>query len=288
MRVNHLYLILFFVASFAIHGNAQEKLSKNEKEAIQFVFEGNEEITKEKANVIEAEKLYRKAISKDPNNAVAKYNLGVSYHATENFQEAAQRSAQAAKLAKTQAEKHQAYHNLGNAYMGTSEAGKAIEAYKNALRNNPTDYQTRYNLALAKQLKKEQDKNKSKDGDKNKEKGDNGDNKDEDSEDKDNNKDKEDPNKDNKEEDNKDGEDKDDKNEEDNDDKNKDEGEDDKKDGDKGDEEKDQPQPNREGKLSPEQVKSLLQAMENQEKEVQEKVNAEKQKGIRIQSDKDW
>lgn len=285
MRVNHLYLILFFVASFAIHGNAQEKLSKNEKEAIQFVFEGNEEITKEKANVIEAEKLYRKAISKDPNNAVAKYNLGVSYHATGNYQEAAQRSAQAAKLAKTQAEKHQAYHNLGNAYMGTSEAGKAIEAYKNALRNNPTDYQTRYNLALAKQLKKEQDKNKSKDGDKNKEKGDNGDNKDEDSKDKNTNKDKEDPNKEDKEEDNKDGE--EDENKDDKD-ENKDEGEEDKKDEDKGDEEKDKRQPNRDGKLSPEQVKSLLQAMENQEKEVQEKVNAEKQKGVRIQSDKDW
>lgn len=285
MRVSSsVYLILFFVASFAIHGNAQQKLSKNQKEAIQFVFEGNEEITKEKANVIEAEKLYRKAISKDPENAVAKYNLGVSYHATENYQEAAQRSAQAAKLAKTQAEKHQAYHNLGNAYMGTSEAGKAIEAYKNALRNNPTDYQTRYNLALAKQLKKEQDKNKSKDGDKNKEKGDNGDNKDEDSKDKNSNKDKKDPNKDNKEEENKDGEEdkKDDK------DKDKEEEEKDKKDGEEGEQEKDKPQPNREGKLSPEQVKSLLQAMENQEKEVQEKVNAEKQKGVRIKSDKDW
>ncbi len=280
-QIQYICTILFCLVAVVSQAQKIKKLPKHEKEAIQLIFEGNQEITKEKANVIEAEKSYRKAIAKDPNNAIAKYNLGVSYHATQNFQEAAQRSEQAAKLAKTDFEKHSAYHNLGNAYMGTGEADKAVEAYKNALRNNPTDHQTRYNLALAKQMKKEQDKNKSKDGDKNKEKGDSGKN-DEDSKEKDKNKD------DKKEE--KDSENKDDK---------KDEGEEDDKDdkpsdkdkdgdGEKDKEEENKPPKPAQGQLSPEQVKSLLQAMENQEKKVQEKVNAKKQKGIRVKSDKDW
>ncbi len=280
-QIQYICTILFCLVAVVGQAQKKKKLPKHEKEAIQLIFEGNQEITKEKANVIEAEKSYRKAIAKDPNNAIAKYNLGVSYHATQNFQEAAQRNEQAAKLAKTDFEKHSAYHNLGNAYMGTGEADKAVEAYKNALRNNPTDHQTRYNLALAKQMKKEQDKNKSKDGDKNKEKGDSGKN-DEDSKEKDKNKD------DKKEE--KDKENKDDKKDEGEKDDKEDKPSDKDKDGDgeKDKEEENKPPKPAQGQLSPEQVKSLLQAMENQEKKVQEKVNAKKQKGIRVKSDKDW
>lgn len=278
-QIQYFITLLFCLIAFMGQAQKKKKLAKHEKEAVQLIYEGNQEITKEKADIIEAEKAYRKAIAKDPNNATAKYNLGVSYHATQNFQEAAQRSEQAAKLAKTEFEKHSAYHNLGNAYMGTGEAEKAVEAYKNALRNNPTDYQTRYNLALAKQLKKEQDKNKSKDGDKNKEKGDSGKN-DEDSKEKDQNKDE---NKDKKNEEN--DEEKKDKDEPDNKDKDKN-GEEGEEDENKKEDQK--PNPPKEGQLSPEQVKSLLQAMENQEKKVQEKVNAKKEKGIRVKSDKDW
>jgi len=275
------YILIISLSLISFLGQAQKKkeLPKHEKEAIQLIFEGNQEITKEKANVIEAEKSYRKAIAKDPNNATAKYNLGVSYQATQNFQEAAQRNEQAAKLAKTEGEKHNAYHNLGNSYMGTGEAEKAIEAYKNALRNNPTDHETRYNLALAKKMKQQQDKNKPKDGDKNKENKKDGDKKE------DSGKDEKDKDKDKKENDKKEGEDeKKDKEDEGKKDDEKDKPSD--EDGDKKDKEK-KPKP-AQGQLSPEQVKSLLQAMENQEKKVQEKVNAKKVKGVRVKSDKDW
>ena len=49
-----------------------------------------------------------------------------------------------------------------------------------------------------------------------------------------------------------------------------------------------QPQQPRQKELSPEQVKSLLEAMNNQEKEVQDKVNAEKAKGTPLRGTKDW
>ena len=57
------------------------------------------------------------------------------------------------------------------------------------------------------------------------------------------------------------------------------------------DEEGDQKNPNQknqQGKLSPQQVKNLLEAMNNEEKKVQEKMNATKTKGVKIKTDKDW
>ncbi len=42
------------------------------------------------------------------------------------------------------------------------------------------------------------------------------------------------------------------------------------------------------GQLSPEQIKSILEAMSNQEKNVQKKINAKKVKGSPIKNVKDW
>ena len=53
-------------------------------------------------------------------------------------------------------------------------------------------------------------------------------------------------------------------------------------------EEKQQQQPTEPGKLSPQQVKNLLEAMNNEEKKVQDKINAKKQKGTKVKSEKDW
>jgi len=263
--------------SFAQKAETKE-IPEHQKEAIQQVFTGNEEMLA--GNVLDGEKSYRKAIAKDPNNLEAKYNLGYSYYKTKSFQEATQRNKEAVKNAKTKAEKHIANHNLGNSYLQMGKPDEAIEAYKNALRNNPTDDETRYNLAVAKQAKQQQDQNKDGDGDsKDKKDGEKGDDKKE-GEDGDDKKDK----------DKKEGED-DKKDKGDEGDEEKDEKPEDKKDGDKGDgeDEKDQkpPQP-REGKLSPEQAKSLLEAMAQEEKKVQDKMNEKKARGVKVKTDKDW
>ena len=57
--------------------------------------------------------------------------------------------------------------------------------------------------------------------------------------------------------------------------------------GDDKEKEKQKPKP-QPGQMSPQQIKSLLEAMNNQEQKVQEKMNAEKQKGIKIKTEKDW
>jgi hypothetical protein len=151
--------------------------------------------------------------------------------------------------------------------MQKKQCKEAVSAFKNALRNNPADDESRYNLALAQECAKEQGGG---DGD---------------GEDEDKDKDK-DENKDDK---NKDEGNKDDKNEgedkEDEDGKPKDDKGDQKNNDPKDDKGKPQQQP---GKLSPQQVKNLLEAMNNEEKKVQEKMNASKTKGIKVKTEKDW
>ncbi|MDB2426479.1 aerotolerance regulator BatC, partial [Flavobacteriaceae bacterium] len=177
-------------------------------------------------------------------------------------------------------EKHNAYHNIGNTLMQQKRCQEAVSAYKDALRNNPTDNETRYNLALAQECAKEQgngdgdgdDEDKDKDKDKDKD----------DKENSDENKDKEEKNKDKEgeDEDKKEGNDKEDEDGKPKEDTGNQENKDPNKD--KG---RPKPQP---GKISPQQVKNLLEAMNNEEKKVQEKMNASKTKGIKVKSEKDW
>ena len=234
---------------------------------INHIYEGNEEADQEKYS--EAEIKYRKALSISPEETKALFNLGNTHFNDKDFDEASQRFFQTQKFSKDKNEKHMAFHNMGNVFMKKKDYAKAVESYKNALRNNPKDDETRYNYALAKEiLEKEKEKNQNKDKNKDKEN-------------------KEDKNKSDKKEDKKD---KDDEKKEDKS-KNKNE---DKKDkskknqNDRSKKENDQNQERKPGQLSTEQIKSILAAMSNQEKNVQKKINAKKVKGSPIKNVKDW
>lgn len=269
------------MSCIAFIGYSQEDRERAlaEKKANNYVYEANELVSED---FVAAEMEYRKALSKQSDNIAGLYNLGNSYYEEGNFEEALYRHQQTAKLATSKDAKHKAFHNMGNVLMKNKKCKEAVEAYKSALRNNPTDDETRYNLALAKECAKQQeDENKN----------------DEDKEDKDNSDEKKDEEKENKDdknkenEDQKEGEDKEDKKDEGKDKeeekKPEDKKEDEKNKGDKDKEEKQKPKP-KPGQLSPQQIKSLLEAMNNQEQKVQEKINAEKQKGIKIKTEKDW
>lgn len=280
---------------------AQEKnLIQLETEAKEHLAMGNQSLIRD-GNFPKAEGEYRKAIAKNPDAVDAKYNLGNAYYNSEKYDEAVVRYAETVKTSTSKLEKHKAFHNLGNTFMEQKKYQEAVEAYKNALRNNSKDNETRYNLALAKKmLEEEQKQNKDQNQD---DKDQNKDQKDQDQKDK---KDQGDQgNQDQKNKDQKENEDQgDQKDQDDQGDKEK-EGEDPKKDKkdedpkeDKNDEgkdsgdKKDEPQQGApkpvQGQLSPEQVKSLLEAMNNQEKKVQDKINAKKVKGNVKQTDKDW
>ncbi|MGY8924075.1 MAG: tetratricopeptide repeat protein [Flavobacteriales bacterium] len=261
-------LILFLLAS--ISGSAQEEaaqisLSNN------YVFEGNSLVNE---NFIEAEKKYRLGVSAKQNNAAGSYNLGNAYYKSELYDEAMLRYLEAVNNSGSKLEKHKAYHNIGNTLMQQKRCKEAVSAYKNALRNSPSDDESRYNLALAQECAKEQGDGKGEDKDKDENK--------DDKENSDENKDNEEKNKDKggEDEEKKEGDDKEDEDGKPKDDNGNQNDKDPKKD-------KGQPKP-QPGKMSPQQVKNLLEAMNNEEKKVQEKMNASKTKGVKIQTEKDW
>lgn len=112
-----------------------------------------------------AEAYYRQALAKDPKNAKASYNLSHLYQDKQKNIESIDRLLQTAKQTDSKALKHKAFHNLGNAYMSMKDYRQAVNAYKEALRNRPSDDQTRYNLAIAKKkLEQKQQKKKGKKG----------------------------------------------------------------------------------------------------------------------------
>ena len=203
-----------------------------------------------------AEKNYRIAINDSLSDLKATFNLSNEYYTEGYFEDAISRQLEAIKLAKNKIEKHKAFHNLGNSFMKKEMCSEAVSAYKSALRNNPNDDETRYNLALAKQCEDEQSKNDDdqKDDQENKEKDNKDDQQDQENKEKDN---------------------KDDQQDQEND-KNKNSSEDSK------------PKENKKSQLSKQQINNLLKAMENAEKKVQAKVNESKQKGIKVVSEKDW
>ena len=216
------------------------------------VFNGNKESVKK--NYIEAEVEYRKAISKDKTTSKAAHNLGNILFENENYDEAIQEYFKTQKNSELNLEKHSAFHNLGNSYMKKKDYAQAIEAYKNALRNNSEDDETRYNYALAKKFLE---------GDKRQNSQNNNESEDE-------KKDKSEDKKENKEQDQKSDQDSDSENE-----KPKEQDQ---------NEEKDQG-----GGLSKQQMENLLEAVNNIEKDLNQKLKSGKKKvQTTKKAEKDW
>jgi tetratricopeptide (TPR) repeat protein len=217
--------------------------------------EANKEYAENK--FVDSESNYRISNSKFPKRTVSPYNLGNAIYRQNQIQEAKFAYVKAIENAKSKTQKHKIFHNLGNVLMKEKNYTDAVEAYKNALRNNPSDEETRYNYALAKKMLKENppkgDDKKDKKEDKKKEEDKKEDKKDKEKED---DKGKEKP--DNK------GNQKEDKPQEDG---------------------KPKPQP---GVMAKQRVENLLDAVNNEEKKIQDKVNKQKVQANPKKAEKDW
>ena len=279
-------LILISSIAFSQIDEFNKKQLEAEKNSTDLVYEANELASEN--DFVSAEMEYRKAISESSSVVAGSYNLGNAYYNNGDYEEALYRHQQAAKTSKNRLEKHKAFHNIGNILMQNKKCKEAVEAYKSALRNNPKDDESRYNLALAKECAKEQgdgdgeDENEDEDKkDQNKDQQDKEDKQDKDEQEEDEEGEEKDKQEDQGDQDKKEGDQEEDKDGKPQDEK-KDQGE-----GENKDQQKDKPQP-KPGQLSPQQIKNLLEAMSDQEQKVQEKINAKKQKGVKVKTDKDW
>ena len=124
----------------------------------QFIRQGNKQF--HRGDYPGAEVSYRKAVEKNPRNPQATFNLGNALMAQKKDSAAVVQFENAARLETNPLRKAQSYHNMGVICQTHKMYGEAIEAYKNALRLNPDDDETRYNLVLCKHQKQKQDQNK--------------------------------------------------------------------------------------------------------------------------------
>ena len=108
----------------------------------------------------QAEVAYRKAIEKNPRNPQAHYNLGNALMAQKKDSAAVQSLQKSTELETSKIRKAMAFHNMGVVCQQHKMYGEAIEAYKSALRLNPKDDATRYNLELCKRQQKNQQNQK--------------------------------------------------------------------------------------------------------------------------------
>lgn len=176
--MNYIHYIIVTVAFLLVGGtNADAQTDSN------LIRQGNRAFKSQKWAAAETQ--YRKAISKNQKNPQAIYNLGCALLAQQKDSLAMVQFGNAAQLESNIFRRSKSYHNMGVVMQNHREYAQAIEYYKMALRCNPQDNETRYNLALCKKLlknnqqnqnnknnkdKNKNDKNKDKKNDKNKNK----------------------------------------------------------------------------------------------------------------------
>lgn len=176
--MNYIHYIIVTVAFLLVGGtNADAQTDRN------LIRQGNRAFKSQKWAAAETQ--YRKAISKNQKNPQAIYNLGCALLAQQKDSLAMVQFGNAAQLESNIFRRSKSYHNMGVVMQNHWDYAQAIEYYKMALRCNPQDNETRYNLALCKKLlknnqqnqnnknnkdKNKNDKNKDKKNDKNKNK----------------------------------------------------------------------------------------------------------------------
>jgi len=99
---------------------------------------------------------YYEALDKNSKMTEGVFNIGDTHYEQENYEQAIRQFEMAAQLAEDPNTKAQAYHNLGNALLKSQKLPESIESYKNALRHNPNDLDTKHNLLYAQRLQKQQ------------------------------------------------------------------------------------------------------------------------------------
>lgn len=155
IRNNNILFIL--LVSICLTGLLPELLHGQQEK--KHLIEGNTQYHRN--NYAEAEKSYKKAASVNKNSYKSIFNLGDSYYKQNKFEEAAEQFQMLTHRATSKDTLSKVYHNLGNSLLKSKKFEESISAYKNALKNNPKDDESRYNLAYAQQMiKKQQEQQK--------------------------------------------------------------------------------------------------------------------------------
>lgn len=216
-----------------------------------YIRQGNREYEKNKYS--ESEVSYRKAISKNEKSPDAVFNIGDALYKQKKFEDAGKQFVENINMNDDRNKKSAGFYNLGNSLLNAKKLEESIGAYKEALKLQPDNIEAKYNLAHAQDLLKQQQEQKDQNQDK--------------------------QNQDQKDQEKKQQEDQQNKDNQEQDQKNQ------------NSEKQDNPDQNQEDQqqgISKEDAERLLNAIANDEKNVQEKVKLEKAARTKIRTIKNW
>lgn len=241
---------IFILAAIAICISSYAQVDRQD------VRRGNRDFRK--GNYKEAEIDYRKALVKDSTSLAANYNLASVLYRNNDF-EAASKSMEAIGESAPSSKYAADYHfNKGDIALAVKDYQKAVDAFKQSLLENPGDLEAKENYIYARKMLENQQNQQNQDGENNE------------------NKDNQDNNQD---QDNKDNQDQD---------KNNERQDQDKQDG-QGQQDKPQQQPQSQPQISPQAAQQMLQAIQDKEKQTQDKVKKEKAAVLKSkQKEKNW
>jgi len=253
MKLRIIFLLLGLFPAVFVTGQNPDK----------YIRQGNDLYGENKFN--EAETNYLKALETDSSDIRALFNRADALYQQENYNQAGKIFNNLTKKPLSEDDQASIWHNMGNTKVESKQYKEAVDAYKKALRKNPSDMDTKYNLSYAlKKLKDQQQKKKNKNQDQKQNKDKNKKNK---------NRQDQQKNKDNQNRDQKQDKDKQ-KQQKNNQDQKK-----------KGEQKKQQPQPQ---KISKEDAKRMLQALKNNEKNTLKKLKKKNARGQEVETEKDW
>ncbi len=239
MKINSI-LILLFLCAFSQAQNTNSLIRK-----------GNNAYAD--STYVEAENIYREALQKNQNSFTPSFNLADATYKQEKYSDASIQFEASLKKATNKKDKAKSYHNLGNSLFNEDKLEESIQAYKNALKSNPDDMDTKYNLAFAQRLKKQNEQNQEQDKKEEEQEEEKEQEKKEEQEKEQEKKEEQEQNSDSKE--------------------------------DKKEEPKEPKDPN---EMTEEEAKQMLDALQQQEKELQQDLQKKKGKASKIKIEKDW
>jgi tetratricopeptide (TPR) repeat protein len=140
---------ILFTLIFACHA---EIFSQDEHRAL---IQGNEFYNSKDFDQASAE--YEKVVQVNKNSVKGQYNLGNSRFQKKEYDKAAENFQVAITNASDDNIKAKAFHNLGNSYFNSKKYKEALDAYKNSLRLNPSDAETKHNMAQTLRIIKRQE-----------------------------------------------------------------------------------------------------------------------------------
>lgn len=214
----------------------------------------------ESGNFVDAEVNFKKGVEKSPESFVSNFNLGDALYKQERYDESINAYKTALGNANDDQKRAKIHHNIGNALLKSNKIQESIESYKAALKHNPDDADTKYNLSYALSLLENQDQNQQQDQNQNNQNQNDQNNQNEDNQ---QNQNQDQNNKDNEQQQNQ-PKPKDQETQQDN---------------------LKQPQ-QQETKISKEDAERILEALKNNEKDLQKELR--KKTGRPVKTDKDW